>query len=1121
MNDFENIQNKLHQFTRKYYTNELIKGSILFFSLGILYLFFTLFLEYFLWLKPTARTFLFWFFIGVEVFLLFKFIAFPIFKLIGFRKGISFVESSKIIGTHFPEVGDKLLNVLQLKENGNQSDLILASINQKSLELQPIPFVKAIDFKKNISYLKYAFIPFVIWFIVLLTGHTSFFTDSFERVVNYRTAYNPPAPFSFVLANQNLQVIQGNTITIDVKSVGDVIPDEAKIIFDGQEYFLENNGNGSFLYTFSDVQEPIDFYIEANGIQSQNYRVKLIGTPTITNIVLDINYPKYLRRKGETLQNSGNLIVPEGTKITWKATTNQTDSLSFINKNKRVYFDKLSDAKFEYSKKIVSGLNYQISSSNQNLQDYESLQFSVDVIKDEFPTISVSSNIDSILRGTAQFAGQISDDYGLEKLQLAYYKEDDPNRTQRIDIQINKENIQTFFYQFPNGLNLATGSNYELYFEVFDNDGVNGNKKSKSAVFKYRQKTDDEIEEELLQEQRNTINDIENSIQKQKQQQENLENIQRDLQNKKSINWNDQKKVESFIKRQEQYKQMMQRQTDQLQENLDEIKDEDKSLKEKKEDLKERIKELKKLDKQQKLLDEIQKMAAKLNKEDLVHKAKELAQQNKQQQRSLEKTLEMVKRFYVEQKAMQIANKIEELSKKQADLIKTKEDSLGAQKEISKAFQDIKKELGELEGDNEKLKEPMELPDVENEKDDIDKVLNEAEENLKKQQSQKAKQSQKESSKKMKEMSAKMQAQMMQMQGESLEENIDDLRKILENLVLFSFEQEQLMNKFSETSTSHPDFGKDLKHQNQIKTYFEHIDDSLYVLAMRLPKISTKIQDDLSSAHYNLDQSLENFSENRFNNGISNQRYVMTASNNLADYLSTILNNMQNSMSMQSGEGKIGKGQGFSLPDLIKKQQGLSKKMKDGMQKGDKQGEGKEGKKAGEQGKSGDKGKNGKGGKSGKNGKQGGNSEGSNDLDGELYEIFKQQSQLRQELQNAIKEGENGNAGGKGNAKKALKTMEELENEILEKGFNSGTFQKMQNLNYELLKLEKAALEQGKDKKRKSIANQKVNQRNKAKTIQFKKQFYNQIEILNRQSLPLQQNYKDKVRLYFSDKKID
>ena len=1119
MEGYKNIEDKLHQFANKYYTNELIKGSILFLSLGCLYLFFTLFLEYFFWLKPTARTFLFWLFIVVELFLLIKFIMIPISKLIGFRKGISLQQSSKIIGSHFPEVQDKLLNVLQLKENVNNSDLILASINQKSEELAPIPFLKAVDFKQNKKYLKYAIIPFLILLTILFTGNNNILSDSLERVVNHRTAYNPPALFSFSLLNTHLNVVQGKSISILVKTQGKVLPNEALIHFENEQYYLQNKGKGTFSYTFLDVQKPINFYIEANGVQSKDYQIYVTETPTINTIYLKLKYPYYVGKKNETIQNSGNLTVPEGTNITWQVATLNTDSVVFITNNNRTNFIKLTNNNFEFTKRIKNALNYQITSSNVNLKDYESLQFSVDVVKDELPKISVNSNIDSISRGTAEFAGQISDDHGIKKLQLVYYNKNTPEQTNIYNIQISKDNIQTFFYQFPDGLKLTKGTNYEMYFIVFDNDAVNGNKSAKSKVFNYRQKTEDEVEEELLQEQRTTINDLENSIQKQKKQQDQLETIQQDLQNKKSINWNDKKKVESFIKRQEQYKKMMQRQTDKLQENLDEKKEENENLQEKKEDLKERIKELKKLEKQQKLLDEIQKMADKLNKEDLVKKAKELAQQNKQQQRSLEKTLELVKRFYVEQKTMQIANKIDELAKKQEALEKNPETNIEAQKEIKKEFNDIKKELEELNKDNEKLKDSMELPDIEDEKEDVDNELNKSEESLKNNNKKEAKKSQKQSSKKMKEMSAKMQKAMLEMEGESMEENMDDLRKILENLVIFSFQQEELMNKFNETSTKHPDFGNDLKKQNEIRTYFEHIDDSLYVLSMRVPKISNKIQDDLSTAHYNLDLSLDNFSENRFPQGISNQRYVMTATNSLADYLSNILNSMKENMSMKMGKGKKGKGQGFSLPDLIKKQGELSKKMKEGMKKGDKKGQGKEGKKPGEKGKAGEKGKNGNSGEGGESGKNKGKGKGDSngDLDGELYEIFKQQSLLRQELENAINKNPSDQQGGNAAAKKALKTMEQLENDILNKGFNNGTFQKMQQLNYELLKLDKAALEQGKDKKRKSTANNKKQQRNRIKALNFKKQFYNQTEILNRQSLPLQLNYKKKVRVYFSD----
>ena len=1101
MNEFTKITQKLHKFSLKFYINELIRVSILFLSFGILYLFITLFVEYFFWLKPFSRTFLFWLFVLGELFLLITLILFPIFKIIGLKKGLSFEESSKIIGNHFPEVSDKLINILQLNQQTNESDLLLASIDQKSATLQPIPFTKAIDFSKNKKYLKYVFIPIFIWLISFLSGANGALTKSLERVVNYKTAFLPPAPFSFTILTNSLKVIQGNDLKVEVKTTGRLIPDEVKIHFNNQQYFTQNLGNGTFSFVFLDVKEQVEFFLEANSVQSQDFQIDVIDAPTINKVSLYLNYPTYLGKKNETIQNSGSLIIPEGTTILWKAMTSKTDEVAFIENQKRNNFKQISSDNFEYSRKINSPIYYQISSSNNFLKAYENLQFFVDVISDEIPQISVTSNIDTISRGLAQFAGQISDDYGLKMLQLVYYDEKNNKTYKSINIQISNQNVQTFFYQFPDGLNLSEGVNYELFFQVFDNDAVNGPKIAKSKVFKYRQKTTEEVEEELLKEQKNTINNLENTIQFQRKEQQKLDKIQQDLQSKKNTNWNDQKKIENYINRQEQYKQMMQRQTDNLQENLDEKREENPTLQEKKEALKERIQELKNLEKQQKILDEIQKMADKLNKEDLVKKAKELAQENKQQHRSLEKTLELVKRFYVEQKTMQIALKTDELSKKQEEILRDSTNNLSAQKEIKKKFEDIKKELQELEKDNNQLKDPIELPEVEDEKESINEELKNAEENIQKKDKQKSAKSQKKSAQKMKEMSAKMQKTMMEMQGESMEENMDDLRKILENLVLFSHEQEQLMNKFGEISATHPDFGKVLKKQNQIKTYFEHIDDSLYVLSMRVPTISIKIQTDLSSAHYNLDQSLENFSESRFSQGISNQRYVMTATNNLSDYLSNILSNMKDNMNMKIGEGKKGKGD-FSLPDLIKKQEEISEKMKEGVKNGDKKGKG-EGNDAGDEKREKNNGK-----------KQGQGLGDTNDLDGEIYEIYKEQSQLRQQLQNAIKETEK---PGGSNAKKALKSMEELENDILEKGFNAETLKKIQQLNYELLKLDTAVFEQGKENQRKSDTNKSENDRNNLKAIEFKKQFYNQTEILNRQSLPLQQFYKMKVRTYFSE----
>ena len=426
MNGIKTITDKLHQFTRKYYVNELIRGGLLFFSIGFFYLLCTLFLEHFLWLKPMARTFLFLAFVLVEVFLFWRFIVVPVFKLIGLQKGITLEECSNIIGKFFPDVKDKLLNTLQLKEQGDHSDLLLASINQKSEELLSVPFVKAVNFSKNFKYLKYAILPVVVFLITLLSGNNDLLRKSLDRVVHHRTAYAPPAPFYFKLINKSLQVVQGSDITIHIETLGSVLPAEVKIKFEKQEYFLQNNGLGNFSFTFSNVQKPMQFFLEANKVQSTRHQLTIINTPTINNIILKLEYPSYVDKKNETIPNSGNLIVPEGTKITWGVLSNQTQEVAFIENTDRALFTKLSENNFEFTKQIKNSFTYQVTSSNQNLKDYERLQFSINVVKDNFPKIIMQSNNNESAKTPTQFFGQVSDDYGLSKLQMVYYEESNP-----------------------------------------------------------------------------------------------------------------------------------------------------------------------------------------------------------------------------------------------------------------------------------------------------------------------------------------------------------------------------------------------------------------------------------------------------------------------------------------------------------------------------------------------------------------------------------------------------------------------------------------------------------------------------------------------------------------------
>ncbi len=1124
MGHFQKIQQKLEQFIRKYYTNELVKGAILFFAIGLLYFLLTLLVEHFLWLNKIGRAILFWLFIIVELGLFIKLIFIPIAKLLKLRKGIGYQEASKIIGSHFPDVNDKLLNVLQLSENKNQSELLLAGIEQKSSELQSIPFQIAINIRKNVKYAKYAIIPLSIILLALIFNKTNWFSNSYNRFVNYDIAYEPPAPFQFFIVNKELNAIENVPFKLEVNTLGEIIPQETQIHIENETYFLQSKQQGQFEYIFTQPKSEINFHLSANGVNSKPYTLKIIKVPSLTRFEMVLDYPSYTKKQDEILKSSGNATVPEGSKITWKLKTVQTNNVELITKDTTLAFTALGND-FNLTKSVYTNLDYHISTSNKNLKNYENLGFSIDVIKDEYPEINLKSARDSLNNQVMYFLGQISDDYGLSKLQLVYYPQGKKKNKAFKTIPINRSNFDQFTYSFPNNLPLVEGENYAFYFEIYDNDALRKGKSTKSAIFNYRKLTKAEIEKQQLEQQNETIKDLENSLEKIEENKEKLEELSNTNKEKNELNFNDKKRLENFLNRQHQQEQMLQKFSEKLQQNLEEFKkgeeeDEYKKL------LKERLeRQQKEMEKNEKLLEELKEISDKINKEKLSKKLEELAKKQKNNERSLEQILELTKRYYVSAKAEKIKKDLEELAKKQEELSNKegKENTKEEQEKLNKAFNKLQKEMDELQKDNEELKKPMAIEQDKKAEENIKKEQKEASKNLEEKEKQEASEeqknqnqknaqkNQKNAAQKMKQMSKKMQSS-MQMGGEqAMMEDAEMLRQILDNLVVFSFDQEELMEKFKGSDNDNPNYSKYLKNQNHLRLLFEHIDDSLFSLSLRRPELSEKINENITAVFYSIDKSLAHFAENQVYQGVGNQQYTLTNANELASFLSDALDNMQQQMS--SGSGKPGSKE-QQLPDIIQSQEELNNKMQKGMKEGKKQGDSKGDK--GQQGESENK-ESGqkKGGESGKE-KEGDFGQGNNEqMSEQVYEIFKQQQQLRQLLEQQIK-GKKGQAGV-GDAKGLIKEMERIEDELLQNGLNERTLQRMTNLKHQLLKLEKAAFQQGKKEERESKANQQQYNNSTNNETPDVKQYFNQVEILNRQVLPLRQIYKRKVQEYFKN----
>ena len=125
----------LNGFISKYYKNKILKGLIFLASTLLFFLLLFSVLEYFSRFNSSIRTLLFWLYIVINSSIFIGFILIPILNLFRLGKTLNYTDAAKIIGKYFPDIDDKILNILQLNDlSDKDSGLINAlSLSNKML----------------------------------------------------------------------------------------------------------------------------------------------------------------------------------------------------------------------------------------------------------------------------------------------------------------------------------------------------------------------------------------------------------------------------------------------------------------------------------------------------------------------------------------------------------------------------------------------------------------------------------------------------------------------------------------------------------------------------------------------------------------------------------------------------------------------------------------------------------------------------------------------------------------------------------------------------------------------------------------------------------------------------
>ena len=1091
---------KIENFIKKYYQNQLLKGAILTISL-VLIAFFTLSLfEYLGRFSIGTRTTLVYLYAAMALGVIVWYIIRPIFGLVNINRKFGIKEASQHIGNHFPEVKDKLLNTLQLQEESQTqaNTLLLASIDQRTAELSPVPFANAIPFKNNLRYVKYALLPALALLFILLVSPG--FKKSSERIVQFDKHFEIEAPFTFSTQLDSIQAIQNQNIEIPLELKGDKIPSDAYIYIGKNRFKMKSDDAGKFRYTLTNIQKSEKVYFEAGGFSSKEYEIDIALKPSILGYDAVITYPKYLQLGTENVKNIGELSVPEGTTIQWKFNTKNVEIIAIQPEGKKL---AIKNGAASFSKRFLQSMLVKVNTRNDEVASGDSVFYQINVIPDEYPQIAVESKKDSLSNKVFYFLGDIADDHGFSRLNFHYRftKSALPENQKKtgvipitIDPSIGKQNF--YHYWSLDALNVQADDEIEYFFTIWDNDGVNGAKATKTNKFTYQAPSLKEIKEETEEANQEIKNSLAGSQNEANKLEKEIKSIEKMLTEKKNLDWNDKKKIQDLIDKQRELEEKIKQAIDKnLQKNNkeQEFNPMNESLKEKQKKLEELMEDV--LDKETKeLLDKIQKLLEENKKDELQKAMDEFKLSEKDMSKEMDRMLELFKELELDKKLNETIDKLNKLAQEQKKLAEKTKEEKGKneelekkQDEIKKDFDELKKDLDDIQKKDKELESPMGLSDQKESQENVDQSMDNASEKQQKGKNKEAGESMDDAAEEMQDMADQMQQEMADAQEEQQEEDYNTLRQILENLVQLSFDQEKIMSGFKANRQYSPKYIELRQRQRKIKDETRLVEDSLLALSKRNLQIQSFVNDEIAKINHNLDKSLYYLGERYTNNALVHQQYAMTGYNNLALMLSEALKQMQEQMKQQQQSqgqcenpgNKKGKKPGKPNPSAIKKmQKELAEQMKS-LQEGMKKGEGKPTSK-------------------------------------DFAEMAAKQAAIRKKMQELSKElQKEGSGGSLSDLKKTQDLMDELEEDLYNKRLNNQTFNKLNQIEIKLSEHERAQKEQEQDNKRSSNEADKIERTIPPSIKKYLEEKKKETELLRNVSPELKPYYQRKVKEYF------
>ena len=1091
---------RLEDFIRRYLRNRLIRGLLASAGLVTSYLLLANSIEYFAYLSGTLRFLLFSGFLVLLIYTLIFLVVLPAYRLVFFRRFMTREQAARIIGQKLPEVSDKLLNLLQLDGQTSltveDNSLLTEAIRQKSVKLSIVPFQNAIEWSQTRRLLRLSMIPFSLLLLLLLI-YPTFLVSPSNRIIRYNTVFEKPLPYRVEILNPSLEAVHNEDFTLRIQLSGEEIPEQFYLLTDGMKVEMNRISPVEFHYTFRKVNRDIFFSIQGGSYRGKELVLSVRSRPRLMSYTAYLVYPEYLKRDAERVANPAFLSVPAGTTIKWMFNTRDTDILLLLADSLRNMADKADNA-WSYNMTAADRMRLQVLGSNRYMQDEALLSVSIDVIKDEYPTIVVSDLQEEALSRKRFFSGFITDDYGFSDLSVLLRKaEDGPDNggnMRAVKLFLQPVQLrQNFYYTLDlDTLALMAGQSVSIQFRVTDNDRYAGPKAALSQIFTYQIPSVDMLDSMRKDQEQALEKKLADLQQNAAELRKQVQNMSRRMLSKPEPDQNDRALINELVKQQLSLQQQME-QLRKERENANRFNRENDLLNERlleKQAMIDKLVEDVLPDDLKKMMEELEKLLEKVNKDQLEDMLKRMEMSSEQMEKMLDRNLSLLRQLQFEKEMNALIDRLGRLSD---ELRKNAESTMQQQpqnktalqqnlNDIGQKFKQERSALDSLRKENLSLEQPFSLEDTGETEKEIQKDIEQSSQMLDKKDNKGSSDKQKDAAEGMKKLKDQLMSMMQSSEEEQLAEDARLVRYLLENVLRISYSQEDLMNQLSRMRRDDPNYAVLARNQSMLMESFRVVEDSLGALARRQPLVGNFVLDEVASIRFRFSDVQDKMKERLSAEAAASQQFAMMSLNNLALMLAESLKNMEESLGMpSSGKGK-GKSKrpmpGNAMQRMREMQEALGKQLQEMMQ-----------------------------------GKQQG--QGRGQMSQEIARMAAQQEALRQQMRNLMEQLKSEGQTGDGGLNKLMEDMEKLEERLVNKYLDEQTLRLQRNIEVRMLESEKAMKEREQEERRESFEYKGENIGNLIDNSEYNRLMKMQQDMLRTVPLDLQPYLKDRARNYF------